>query len=108
VGQIVVVNPEATPSFKLSAGISTLSVPRNNGTTVAVTTTPVNGFNGSINYTSSGVPSGASSTFVNSSSGGSTFVIFVSTSTKPGSYTITITGTSGSTTASTTFTLVVS
>ena len=99
----------APPSFTLSASTSKFTLAPNQGGTLGVSVAPVNGFSGSVSFTASGFPSGPSYTFLPASSTtGATLVIFAPTGTKAGNYTITVTGTSGSTTASTTFTLVIS
>jgi hypothetical protein len=105
VGQIVTVGNAA---FKLTPASPTLALARSNGTTMAITVTPVGNFNGTLNYSVSGGPTGASYAFVQTSTAGTTFVIYLQSSTAPGTYNLTITGSSGSTNASTTIALTVS
>ncbi len=105
VGQIVVVGNAA---FTLTPASPTLALARSNGTTMAITVTPVGNFSGTLNYTVSGGPVGASYAFVQTSTAGTTFVIYLQSSTAPGTYNLTITGSSGSTNASTTIALTVS
>jgi hypothetical protein len=98
-----------TPTFALATASPTFTLAPGAGGTLAVTVTPVNGFTGNVAFTSSGIPSGASSAFTpTSSTAGTTYVVYASSSTKAGNYTITITGTSGGTVVTTTFTLTIS
>src|SRR5262245_10089571 len=64
-----------------------------------VTIAAINGFTGSVSFSASGLPSGATATFnpaTTSGSGTSTMTIAASPGTPTGSYTVTVTGTSGS------------
>ena len=99
---LVVASAPLPPGFTLSAASGTLTLAQNVGGTDGITVTPVNGFKGSVSLSVSGLPSGASSAF-----SGNTLVIFVSATATPGSYALKITGTSGTTTATTTITLVI-
>jgi hypothetical protein len=99
-----------TPDFSLSASPSTQTVPAGSGTPVnyRVDATPSGGFAGTITFSVSGLPSGASATFSPSSvttSGSSTMTVTPSPSTPAGTFPLTITGTSGASTrtASVTF-----
>ena len=83
------------------------------GTTAtdSVTVSSINGFNGAVNLSVSGLPSGVTATFSPSTVTGSagTTLSFVATNTATvGAATVTITGSSGSITSSTTLTLNVS
>jgi hypothetical protein len=98
------------PDFSLAAAPSSQTVLQGNGTSYTATVTPSNGFNGTVNFSVSGLPSGASGNFVPTSvngSGNSTLSITTSASTPAGSYPLTITGTSGSLVHTTSVTLVV-
>ncbi len=98
-----------SPAFTLTSGAPFLNMAPNNGTTMPITVHPIAGFTGTVNFSISGVPAGASATTLPSSSTtGTTFVIYVSSATQAGRYPITVTGTSGSITQATTFTLNVS
>lgn len=100
----------AVPNFSVSVSPSSQTVTAGNGTSYTATITPVNGFNGMVNLSVSGLPSGASGSFNPTSvsgSGSSTLTVTTATSTAPGTYTLTITGISGTLTNSTTATLVV-
>jgi hypothetical protein len=92
----------APPSFTLTPGATVLNLQQNEGTTDAITVTASKGFSGSVKFSATGVPTGTSSTFE-----GDTFVLYVGTSTPTGHYPITITGVSGTVSASTTITLTV-
>lgn len=73
--------------------------------------TPSGGFTGTVTFSVSGLPTGASGSFNPTSvsgSGTSTLTVTTSTTTPPGSYPLTITGTSGTLVHSTSVTLVVS
>jgi hypothetical protein len=100
------------PDFSLSASPASQTVVQGNGTSYAVTVNPSNGFNGSVSLSASGLPSGTSASFspnpISGGSGTSTMSVTTSASTPAGTYTLTITGTSGSLTHSTSVTLVVS
>jgi kumamolisin len=97
-------------SFSLSVSPSSGSI--NRGTTgfAVVTVTASGGFNAPVTLSSTGLPSGVTGSFSPSSvtgSGTSNFNLTVPSSTPVGTYSITITGTSGSTSHSTTLTLTV-
>jgi hypothetical protein len=105
---ITVVGAVQPPSFTLSAADTSLTIRRGSSGSVKVSVVPANGFSGTVAFAASGFPSGVSYSFSPaSSSTSSTLSIRVSNSTRTGSYPITITGTSGSLSASTSLTLVV-
>src|SRR5207248_2480596 len=97
------------PDFSLSAGPASQTVTAGNGTTYTATVAPSNGFNGTVSLTVSGVPSGASCSAPAISGGsGSATVSCATTSTTPAAtYTLTITGASGSLSHSKTVSLTV-
>lgn len=100
----------AAPSFSLSASPSSQTVVQGASTSFTPTVTPANGFSSAVAFTVSGLPTGATGTFNPTSvtgSGSSTLTVVTSTSTAAGSYTLTITGTSGSLVQTSTVTLVV-
>jgi hypothetical protein len=101
----------AQPDFSLSETGSPQTVTAGNSAPYTITVNPSNGFTGSVSFSLSGLPSGASSSFnpnpVIGGSGSSTLTVSTSTSTPAGTYTLTITGTSGSTSHTTTVTLTV-
>jgi hypothetical protein len=78
------------------------------GNSVVVSATPVNGFNGTVSYSATGVPTGVDIAFLGT--GGVNqdyFVVYVPAGTATGTFPITIKGTSGSASASTTVSLVI-
>ena len=98
------------PDFTISASPASQTVLQGNGTSYTVTVGALNGFSAGVGFSSSGLPSGANATFNPTSvagSGSSTMSVTTAASTPPGTYTITITGTSGSLNHSTTVKLVV-
>jgi hypothetical protein len=109
VGQIIVVGNGATGSFTIAPSASSFTLAAGNGGTLNFTATPSNGFNGTVSYSLSGTPlnpasGGISYTFLQQSSTVATLVIYVPSGVRSGSSKITVTGTSGTTSASTTFT----
>jgi hypothetical protein len=101
----------ALPDFSISATPSSQTVAPAGGTTYTASVTPSNGFTGSVTFSVTGLPSGATASFSPSSvsgSGSSTLSVSTSSSTPSGSYTLTIQATNGSNlTHSTQVTLVV-
>jgi hypothetical protein len=99
-----------TPDFSIAASPSSQSVVQGSGTSYTVTVTPSGGFTGTVTFSASGLPSGATASFNPTSvagSGSSTMSVTTSSTTPAGSYPVTITGTSGTLTHSTSVTLVV-
>ncbi len=95
-------------SFTLSASAQSLNIAQGNSGTSTITVTGANGFSGSVNLAASGLPSGVTATFAtNPTTGTSVMTLAASNSATLGPITVTITGTSGSLTASTTISLVV-
>src|SRR6185369_1713903 len=98
------------PNFTLSASPSSQTVTAGTGTSYTTTVGALNGFNGDVGLSVSGLPGGATGSFSPASitgSGSSTLTVSTSSSTPAGTYTLTITGTSGSIAHSTTVTLAV-
>jgi hypothetical protein len=86
------------PDFGISATPSSQSVVRGNGTNYTVTITPANGFSGTVSFSASGLPPGASATFTPSTvsgQGSTTLNVATASSTPVGGYTLTIMGSSG-------------
>ena len=97
-------------NFSLSATPASRSVLPEAGTTYTATVGPINGFTGNVSFDVPGLPSGASASFTPasvSSAGSTTLAVSTSASTPAGTYTLTIRGTSGPITRSTTVTLIV-
>ncbi|HVT12211.1 MAG TPA: protease pro-enzyme activation domain-containing protein [Fimbriimonadaceae bacterium] len=86
------------PDFSLSMSASNLVVNRGNSTSCQVFATPTYGFSGSVTATVTGQPRGMSATCSPSTfKGSTTLIVAASSSTAPGTYTLTITGKYGTT-----------
>jgi subtilase family serine protease len=97
-----------TASFTLSASPGSLTVTRDSSGTSKITITPVDGFSGNVTLAATGLPKGVTASFSpNPATSSSTLTLTASNTAKLGAATVTITGTSGSLTASTTVTLTV-
>ena len=100
----------AAPDFMLSASPSSQTVAAGSGTSYTPTVGALNGFNGSVTFSVSGLPTGAMGSFSPTSVTGaasSTLTVSTATSTPVGTYTLTVTGVSGSLSHSAVATLVV-
>lgn len=98
------------PDFTLSATPSSQTVVQGNSTTYTATVGAVNGFSGTVSFSASGLPAGATASFSPASvagSGSSTLTVTTGSTTPSGTFTIGITATSGSTTHSSNVTLTV-
>jgi hypothetical protein len=96
--------------FSLSATPASQSVLPGGSTTYTATVAPLNGFTGTVAFGVTGLPSGATATFNPASvttSGSTTMSVTTSAATPPGSYPLTIQGTSGTRTRTVNVTLVV-
>ena len=105
-GTLVVIAPD----FSVSASPASQSIGAGLSASYTVTLSPLNGYVGTVNFSVSGLPAGATGTFNPTSlttSGTSTLAITTTTSTPGGSYPLTITGSDGVRTHTTTVTLVV-
>jgi serine protease AprX len=94
---LVVTAPNA--DFSLSATPASRTVKRGNRTSYTATISALNGFNGAVTLSSTGLPSGASFAFSPNpvmGSGSSTLTVRTSRTTPRGSYALTVSGTSGS------------
>jgi hypothetical protein len=96
------------PDFSITSSPTSLTIQKGSSGTSAITVTSMNGFNQPVQLTKSGVPSGVTAALnpqqVTPPAGGSTtstLTVSVSTTATPGSYTLTVTGTSGALTHST-------
>jgi hypothetical protein len=97
------------PDFSIAATPASQTVTRGSSTTYTVTVGSLNGFAGPVALSVSGLPSRATAIFNPTSitgSGSSTLTITTNRRSPVGTFTLTITGTSGSLTHSTTVTLV--
>ena len=103
VGVTLVVQAAATGDFAISVSPSTASIGRNSTTTYTVTITPQNGFAGAVNLTATDNSPGLTQSFSpNPTSTTSTLTVRASGLKRNRSFTVTITGTSGSLSHSTT------
>jgi hypothetical protein len=100
----------ASPDFTVSAAPSSQTVTAGGSTTYTAGATATNGYNGSVNWSVSGLPSGATGTFNPTSTtptGSSTLTVTTASSTPAGTYTVTITASDGTISHGTQVTLVV-
>ena len=99
-----------TPDFSITATPASQTVTAGAGTSYTTTVAASGGFTGVVAFSISGLPTGASASFNPTSvtgSGSSTISVSTSTTTPAGTYTLQITGTSGTLVHSTTVNLVV-
>jgi hypothetical protein len=108
ISQVTFATP-ATADFSLSATPANQDVIAGNNTSYSVTITPTGGFNSPTALSVSGLPSGATGTFSpnNAVMTSSTLSVTTTSGTTPGSYPLSITGTSGALTHTTSVTLTV-
>jgi uncharacterized membrane protein len=102
------INALAPPFFTLSANPSGLAVVQGEPTETTITSTVTGSFESVISLSASGLPGGVTAAFSPASitaAGTSTLALTVSSTTKPGVYPITVTGTSGALTKTTVVTL---
>jgi len=100
-----------TADFSISVTPSSRTVAQGSNTTYTTTISPLNGFTDTVSPSVSGLPAGATASFIPASAvNPKTWALMVSTATTTaaGTYTVTITGTSGTLSHTTTVTLVVS
>jgi len=94
--QLVIGNATAS-SFTLSVASTTLDVQQNSGIADIVTVNDLNGFSGSVGFNISGLPSGVTPNFNPSTTSKNTLLaLAVGTTVTPGSYPVTIEGTTTS------------
>jgi uncharacterized membrane protein len=100
------VNAATGANFTLSASPNSVSVTRGSSASTTVTITPSNGFNGSVTLSASGLPSGVTASFSPDPATSTSKLTFTASSSAPrGTVTVTIQGTSGSLTHTTTVSL---
>ena len=101
----------APASFTLKASPAKFTIAPGAKATGKITATPSNGFNSSITLTASGQPAGVTVSFkpgsIAGGSGSSSIVIMAGSTTKAGTYTITVTGKGGGVTETVKVTLVI-
>lgn len=98
------------PDFSTSASPSSQTVTQGNSTSYTASISPLSGFTGTVNLSMSGLPAGATASLNPSSvsgSGNSTLTVSTASTTPPGTYPLTITGTDGTLVHSATVTLIV-
>ena len=97
------------PDFTISASPASRTISRGGNTTYSVTVAPINGFTGSVHLSVSGLPNGARASFnpASISSGSSSLTVTAGQRTVRGTYTLTVLGTSGSLSHTTTVTLTI-
>jgi hypothetical protein len=91
--------PPPTGDFAISAAPAARSVRKGGSTSYTVTVTPSGGFTGTVTFSASGLPSGATASFNPASvagSGSSTMTVATARNTTRGTFTVTVRGTSGS------------
>ena len=105
----VVFNPGAgTPDFGLSVAPGSASVIQGASTTTTVTVVPQNGFNSSVTFAAAGLPAGVTASFSPASTTGSTTLTLTTSATAAtGPATISIAGSTGSLTHTTSVALTV-
>jgi galactose oxidase-like protein/PKD domain-containing protein len=94
--RMITVTP--APDFSISATPSSQIVVQTTSTSFSVTISSANGFSGTVSLNVSGLPYNATASFSDplvTGSGSSTLTVTPAMSTPPGTYTLTITGTSG-------------
>jgi hypothetical protein len=99
-----------TPDFTVGASPSSQTVSTSGSTTYTITTTAANGFNGIVSLAVSGLPSGATASFVPltvTGAGSTTMTVTTSANTPGGTFPLTITATSGALSHTATATLMV-
>jgi hypothetical protein len=98
----------AIPNFSLSASPASLSIARGTKGTVTITITPSNGFTGSVMLSASGLHKGVSASFSpNPATSTSVLTLTAGSRATTGTFTLKITGVSGSLTSQTTISLTV-
>ena len=101
--------PAQAPGFTLSATPLTSTISRGESASYTVNVNRTSGFSGAVSFSVSGLPNRSSASFNPSSTGGNTSVLTVSTNSRTGrgTRTLTITGTSGGVSRTTQVTLTV-
>ena len=91
------------PSFTLAPSAATLSVAAGSSATDTITVTDAGGFTGAVTLAASGAPTGVTTSFsTNPTTGSSVLTVSAASTAAAGTFTLTITGTSGTLTATTT------
>jgi Domain of unknown function (DUF1929)/PKD domain len=104
------INVNPAPDFSIAASPSSRSVVQGGNVPYTVTIGALNGFADTVNFSVSGLPSGATAGFVPASvtgSGSSTLTVATAANTPVGTYTLSLTGTTATLTHSVNVTLIV-
>ena len=102
------VGSAATPDYSLTASPSSQTVTQGGSTSYSASVNPTGGFTGQVSFTASGLPAGASASFSpNPATSSSTMNITTSSTTPTGTYTVNITGASGTLSHGTSVSLVI-
>ena len=100
------VSAQAAPDYTLSASPSSVTVTQGSNGTSTITVSPQNGFTGSVNLSTSSLPSGVTASFSpNPTTTTSTLTLAASPTATTGTVTVTITGNASGLTRTTTLTL---
>ena len=100
------VNAQVAPDYTLSASPSSVTVTQGSNGTSTITVSPQNGFTGSVNLSTSSLPSGVTASFSpNPTTTTSTLTLAASPTATTGTVTVTITGNASGLTRTTTLTL---
>jgi N-acetylmuramoyl-L-alanine amidase len=90
------INAPPAPDFALTATPSSRTVVRGASTSYTILITPSGGFTGSVTLSATGLPVGTSASFTpNPAADSSTLSVSTGSNTKPGGYTLTVSGTNG-------------
>jgi len=104
----ITVSAAPSPSFTLTPSASALALPAGGNAGDTVSVHGANGFSGAVTFTASGVPAGVTAAFaINPATNSSAVTFAANSAAAAGTYTVTITGKSGTLTASTTVLLTV-
>lgn len=98
------------PDFALTATPASQSITAGNSTSYTATVTPSGGYTGTVSFSVSGLPAGATGTFTPASittSGSSTLAVTTTTAVAAGTYPLTISGTDGTLTHTASVSLIV-
>jgi hypothetical protein len=102
-----VTGPPPPADFALSAAPSSVTVTQGSSAPTTITVTPQNGFSGTVDLSVAGLPPGASGSFSQNPATTTSDLTLDSGTAAAGSYTLTVTGTSGTLTHTATVTFVV-
>ena len=100
--------PASGPNFSISASPNTMTLRQGTSGTSTITVTPENGFAGTVSLSISGLPNGVTASFNPASTAGTSALTLISSPTAAiGTFTLAVTGSSGTLTNQTTIALAV-